>query len=87
MYGSLIDLIQWVQVPITESKVTDVSGKMVAGKVSLKIDETLLEPAETFSTIYYIENSEWVANPNDIRDSIAIGDRERMKLLLSKHKL
>lgn len=70
-------LNQWVQVPITESKVTDVSGKMVAGKVSLKIDETLLEPAETFSTIYYIENSEWVANPNDIRDSIAIGDRER----------
>ncbi len=73
----LNQLKQWVQVPITEKKVTDVSGKMVAGKVSVYLDETLLEPAETFSTIYYIENSEWVANPNDISDSLATEDRER----------
>lgn len=79
----LNQLKQWVQVPITEKKITDVSGKMVAGKVSVYLDETLLEPAETFSTIYYIENSEWVANPNDISDSLATEDRDRNEELAS----
>ncbi|MEY8455902.1 autotransporter outer membrane beta-barrel domain-containing protein [Turicimonas muris] len=79
----LNQLKQWVQVPITEKKITDVSGKMVAGKVSIYLDETLLEPAETFSTIYYIENSEWVANPNDISDSLATEDRERNEEIAS----
>ena len=59
------------------------AARWLQARLSIYLDETLLEPAETFSTIYYIENSEWVANPNDISDSLATEDRERNEEIAS----